>query len=596
MMTAIVGFAALTVDVGVMYNAKADLQRTADAAALAAASRLIAFDQGEPTELARQEAIAFAGRNNVFGKSISLEGSDVEFGRAVYNEQSGAYDFVPTDVLPDAVRVRIRLEQGSANGALQLYFARVFGKDYAEMTAEAVAMLVPRDIAVVADLSGSHNDDSELGNYKQTQINLFDVWDALPVEKGNNGVGNGVDPPPPGNPNSTNDPVGAFPGSPGNQGGNGDPGADPQGGGQVGPTWGLMYYWGNDVDASYQPSADPGLYYRPKGQNWNDSDLETWYQYAGYSEDEINALMANSYDNNGAWPYRVAVALGLARWDSGIPGGLWESIPPGHRNNGNGNGWVGSGEVEWLVDYPFDSGSWIDFINYTDQTSSSMYRADSGFRHRLGIKTFVNYLLEKKPEHDQTAELAETPAQPMQAVKDATAQLTQLLDGWETDDQLSLEIYGTTARHEVDLTRDFEEVSNRLTEMQAGYYDTWTNMGGGIQRGIEELTGARSRHTARKVMILLTDGMANVTANGNTGDYYNGRLYAKQMAQQAVDQGIRIFCVSVGSGADQALMQEIATLGSGEHFHAEGSIADYSAQLELIFMQLGGTRPVELIR
>jgi len=34
----IVGFAALAIDVGVMYNAKADLQRAADSAALAGAS------------------------------------------------------------------------------------------------------------------------------------------------------------------------------------------------------------------------------------------------------------------------------------------------------------------------------------------------------------------------------------------------------------------------------------------------------------------------------------------------------------------------------------------------------------------------------
>ena len=40
MLTAIAGFAALTIDVGAMYNAKADLQRTADAAALAGAAAL----------------------------------------------------------------------------------------------------------------------------------------------------------------------------------------------------------------------------------------------------------------------------------------------------------------------------------------------------------------------------------------------------------------------------------------------------------------------------------------------------------------------------------------------------------------------------
>ncbi len=44
----LLGFAALTIDVGAMYNAKAELQRTADSAALAAASMLAEFAAGDP--------------------------------------------------------------------------------------------------------------------------------------------------------------------------------------------------------------------------------------------------------------------------------------------------------------------------------------------------------------------------------------------------------------------------------------------------------------------------------------------------------------------------------------------------------------------
>ena len=68
------------------------------------------------------------------------------------------------------------------------------------------------------------------------------------------------------------------------------------------------------------------------------------------------------------------------------------------------------------------------------------------------------------------------------------------------------------------------------------------------------------------------------------------------MAAQAVNEGIRIFTVSVGSGADISLMEDIAAIGSGTHFYAQGSIASYSAQLDAIFKTLGGGRPVELIR
>jgi hypothetical protein len=308
--------------------------------------------------------------------------------------------------------------------------------------------------------------------------------------------------------------------------------------------------------------------------------------------------MSNRYDSWGAYPGRVAVALGLARWRSGMRNGLWSELGEAPGDN---NGWVNPyTEMTWLV--PFGDRSlsdsadiWISYANYMKDWSS-MVSANSAFRYRFGLKTFMNYLLDNRPTHAQTPEFADCPAQPMQAVKDAVNHLVGLLGTLDTEDQLSLEIYGQTARHEVGLTTEFEAVHNRLNAMQAGYYDLWTNMGGGITRAIEELHSERGRHIARKVIFLLTDGQANVSSWGATGDYYNGAQYALDEAQAAVDQGIMVFCVSVGSGADEDLMEQIAAIGGGTHFHAEGSIDAYTAQLEQIFASLGGTRPVELIK
>ena len=56
LMVAMCGFAAMSFDVGVMYNTKNELQRTADAAALGAAARLGAWDEGNPMALARAAA------------------------------------------------------------------------------------------------------------------------------------------------------------------------------------------------------------------------------------------------------------------------------------------------------------------------------------------------------------------------------------------------------------------------------------------------------------------------------------------------------------------------------------------------------------
>jgi len=546
------GFAALAIDVGVMYVARTELQRTADAAALAAAAQLSDYSQGNPVANAAEVARQIARRNPVLQQAAVLGETDVIFGRGVLDPTTGKYQFVEGGAIPDAVRIRVRRTQNSANGPIELYFANLFGMTTKDMWATATAMLVPRDIAIVADLSGSHSYDSQLRHYKITQINNWEVWAALP---------GGID----------------------------DPESDPQ---HAGPMWGRMDQWGTlTMDASYDPNADPGLMHLPYNQSWSDSELASWLLATGYSDQEVAALMSPTYDSRGAWANRVAVALGLARWNSGMPGGLWEQVGA---EPGNGNGWVGSSELTWLEPYPYNRGSWIDYINFTKSTSTGMYKANHAFRYKLGLKTFLDYLLAKRRTHAETPELAQTPTQPMQAVRDAVRHMVELVEELQSDDQMSLEIYAKTAHHEVDLTMDYQAVADRLDEMQPGHYDGWTCIGGGVGEGIRELTSERARDSAKKVMILLTDGNANTDENGNWNP--SGAVqYALSEATRAAETGIRIYCVSVGADSDQELMQEIASIGQGEHFHASGPIEDYSAQLDEIFAELGGKRPVMLI-
>lgn len=589
MVVVICGFAALTIDVGAMYNMRADLQRAADAAALAAAAGLAEPGSDDPVARARKAAVEYVERNHALGRRVKVDAdSDIEFGIANYDAASNSYRFETTDVLPDAVRVRVRCTDDSVNGPMSLYFARIFGRTDTNVSAEAIAVMTPRDIAIAADLSGSINDDSELRNYKLTEINLYDVWAALPQR---DVVVGSVDP---------DDLAGA-----GTSGGS-DPGADLNVSTILdGPAWGYMTAlgFGNDLDpTAYDPASDPGLVRLPYNSSWTDAKLTQYLSDRGYSSAEVSAILSSSYDSNGAYKYRTAVALGLAFWNSGMSGGLWQARDVPSSNTGNANVRVEAGELEWvqqIFDMPLSESRdvWLDYIDgYVRSGSTAMVGANSGFRYRYGVKTFVNYLLERRGAHSQTPEIAGTPAQPMQAVKDAATYMADLLTSLETNDLLSLEVYGSTARHEVDLTNDFYRVAQRMSELQAGHYDNYTNMGGGIERAIEELTGPRARRASRKVLVLLTDGIANVDANGRTGNTSDGAAHAIRQAERAAALGIKIFAVSVGAGADQDIMKRIAEIGNGEHFHAEGSIDQYSAGLANIFMRIGSKRTYELIQ
>jgi Flp pilus assembly protein TadG len=584
MMTVLLGFAALTFDLGVLYNTKGDLQRSCDAAALAAASALSDWSMGDPTYSARQSAMDYVARNAVWNHELQLDPvQDIVFGRVNFNESTWQYEFTPTDTAPDAVHIRLRMTGESPNGVIPLYFARIFGRTSTELQTEAMAIMTPRDVAIVADLSASHTDDSEIRNYEETEINLYDVWDDLPGGSDDVAACDGV---------TCEEGLACSAGA-----------CVPAGPGALaGPSWGYTRNLGfgtETITTSYDPTTDPGMIRLAYNANWTNAALSAYLTAQGYNAAEVTALMSRNYDTSGAYPYRVAAALGLAYWNSGIAGGLWQTrgAPPG-----NNNAWVSASEMEWSENILSESMTaaadiWVDYINtYMRGTSSEMYQANANFRYRFGIKTIVNYLMEKRPSYAQTPELGGARTQPMQAVKDAVSYLTDYIDALDTDDKLSLEVYGTTGRHEVDLTRDYHLVSNRLNEMQAGHYDSWTNVGAGLHRAIEELTGTRARFTAKKMIILLTDGNANVDEAGNVGYTSGGNAYALERAQAAAEQGIHIFAVSVGAESNQSLMQQIADIGNGEWFHAGGSIEEYSAELADIFIRLGGTRPVELIR
>ena len=157
--TVMIAFAAFAIDIGAMCVTKSELQRTADVAALAAAMKLPDYSSGDPKTLARHAATQIASENSVLKDSPILETSDIVFGRVVYNEQTGKFGFQPDNnhPFPDAVQVTVRRESGSPNGPMDLYFAGIFGKNTKDLRASATAMLVPRDIAIVADLSGSIN-------------------------------------------------------------------------------------------------------------------------------------------------------------------------------------------------------------------------------------------------------------------------------------------------------------------------------------------------------------------------------------------------------------------------------------------------------
>ncbi|HEV8129768.1 MAG TPA: pilus assembly protein TadG-related protein [Acidobacteriota bacterium] len=111
----LLGFAALAVDVGVLYGARADAQRAADAAALAGAFTFVLDSGASQPDLARDHAIKTAVTNSIVGAPI--QESDVT---------------VDVDVDNRVVNVRISRNQPTI-------FARVLGSTGVLVAAGAAA-------------------------------------------------------------------------------------------------------------------------------------------------------------------------------------------------------------------------------------------------------------------------------------------------------------------------------------------------------------------------------------------------------------------------------------------------------------------------
>lgn len=613
-----VGMAALAVDTGLMYSAKQELQSAADAAALAAASQLgAAADAGD---LALQEASKIANLNTIMGDGADVVASDVVMGHAVLNGEK--YDFQPGELPYDAVRVTIRRDQTAVDGPVSLVFAKTFGMDGATMQASATAMLVPRDIGLVIDLSGSMNDDSELRHYKDftsgsggtnpgVQINLKEIWLTLPIAKGNAGVGNGLDPPPPGNPNSENDQPGTGPGSPQNAGGNPDPGAEPTGGSAnpTGPRWGWMTGYGETITlGSYDPTSDSGLYYIPRYQTTTDADVVENVSQAGYSANEQAALLSSQYDGSSTYyRNRVKVLVGLAGWKSKQQDSKFNGGP------GNGDNRVNSNELTQKASFPFDEGSWSSYIDYVKSSSTQMENTDPNLRYRYGIKTTVNYLLEYQARNSKTPELAAAPENPLYSVKDSVQVMINEIVNLDTQDHVSLESFAQFGTHRMDLTVPgmnedlatmLQEIPNALYGLQAGHDSSVTNIGAGLAQAIQELTGTRARSSASKVVILLTDGKPNVNeSNTYVGNNHPDAIaWALDRAQEAKDTNMTIYTIGVGGDVNEDMLIDIASAPENYYFAdnapdpTNGGLPFYVNELKQIFQTLGGKRPVRLIQ
>ena len=559
-MILMLGMLAFSIDVGYMLKMRSEIQRAVDSAALAGVGVL-----AEGEDLAQAKAVEYLVRNPV--------GSRAAFDEGLMNQQIAEFqaeheddyvvnigDWEPTGNDPLTGGAGRIVPSTGPPSALQVYFkatdqpfffGRFLGKERFSVEASSIAIYQPRDIMVVLDLSGSMNDDTEFRSIDvlgkaQVESNLAQCYADL----GSPVYGNGK-----------------FP---------------------LAPAWVVV------------PGVDPTSSRMPK-------------IHVEYRRDSVYVTSTKAL---------TSVTLGLSNGTEKTFGPL--SATSGTFSSGSSNlsvqqVWVrsgtngGSGELfdfssesaiaaavikafDWgTVAYP-SKGSWSDYVAYCCKSSNE--NADAGYRYKFGYLNLLHYWLENRESAAETPFLWKMSAQPITAVKDSVDTFIQFVEEGSSKDRIGLAVYNSTSGDgtlEEHLTMNFARIQSLTRQKQAGHYSSYTNIAGGMKEGRLELVN-NARKGAFKMMVLLTDGVAN---------YYNGSVNESaaknavlQEASLAAAAKLKIVTISLGSGADVQLMQQVADTTGGYHFNIPGGVDDsaYLIKLKAAFREIASDRPLQLVK
>ena len=243
--------------------------------------------------------------------------------------------------------------------------------------------------------------------------------------------------------------------------------------------------------------------------------------------------------------------------------------------------------------YPFPGGSWNEYIDYV-QTDSDIKAA--GYQCKYVYLTWINYLLSEQPGADETPGLHAVNEQPVTALKDAVDVFLSYLQSNSTNDRVALSLYtysDNKAVLEQGLTTNYATISSICRARQAGHYVGGTNISAGMNKGRLEVQN-NARLGAKKMMVLMTDGVVNLPSGNTTSD----KAAVISEANACAAANIAVVTIALGAYADTALMQQVASITGGAAFVVPGGqpIAQVKAQLEAVFGQVASDRPLKLVQ
>ena len=143
----------------------------------------------------------------------------------------------------------------------------------------------------------------------------------------------------------------------------------------------------------------------------------------------------------------------------------------------------------------------------------------------------------------------------------------EFLDRLDGDNRVAILLFDQTSRLVMPLT-PLTETSRPdflLSVDKVDYRGLWTNSPAAIERAIYELR-VNGREDADKSIVFMTDGI--VDTGDKAMDAEKSNWMREELAEDAADEGIRIFGIAFTDNADFLLIQSLSKTTSGEYFRA----------------------------
>ncbi len=233
-----------------------------------------------------------------------------------------------------------------------------------------------------------------------------------------------------------------------------------------------------------------------------------------------------------------------------------------------------SGSMDDLdIDWPSGTSPWTNSAMNAGRAAGLLRVRRGNYQPTRG-NTWVDY---EQWAYEEYYDLGVAPTNAWQDLVLAVDAFLDVLDETSQEEQVSIASYSSSATLDIYLEKDFQVVRNEVDSLNTGGN---TAIGRGMEKGILSLLHASARPFAAKTMVVMTDGIHNT-----------GITPTSVAASLVGTYDLTIHTVTFGDGADEILMQQVANIGGGNHYHASDG-----AELVAIFEEIANNLPTILTK